>query len=70
MHCTSPTSVFAQISDSGDLRKADMLAMLDPAFKAFLDQEGPPGESLTNEGSILGSTDWGRIYSLLNDGQW
>ena len=40
MHCTSPTSVFAQISDSGDLRKADMLAMLDPAFRAFLDQEG------------------------------
>ncbi|MDQ6759201.1 MAG: polysaccharide deacetylase family protein [Acidobacteriota bacterium] len=39
MHCTSPTPVFAQISDSGDLRKADMLAMLDPAFKAFLQRE-------------------------------
>ena len=40
MHCTSPTAVFAQISDSGDLRKADMLAMLDPAFNAFLRKEG------------------------------
>ena len=39
MHCTSPTAVFAQISDSGDLRKADMLAMLDPAFNAFLRKE-------------------------------
>jgi hypothetical protein len=40
MHCTSPTEVFAHISDSGDLRKADMLAMLDPEFQAFLKSEG------------------------------
>jgi predicted glycoside hydrolase/deacetylase ChbG (UPF0249 family) len=40
MHCTSPTEVFAQISDSGDIRKADMLAMTDPEFAAFLKREG------------------------------
>ncbi len=40
MHCTSPTEVFAHISDSGDLRKADMLAMLDPEFQAYLKSEG------------------------------
>jgi predicted glycoside hydrolase/deacetylase ChbG (UPF0249 family) len=39
MHCTAPTEVFARISDSGDIRKADMLAMLDPEFAAFLAQE-------------------------------
>ena len=36
MHCTSPTEVFQHISDSGPLRKADMLAMIDPAFKQAL----------------------------------
>ncbi len=40
MHCTSPTEVFPHISDSGDLRKADMLAMVDPEFRKFLDREG------------------------------
>jgi hypothetical protein len=40
MHCTSPTEVFEKISDSGDIRRADMLAMLDPEFKAFLKKEG------------------------------
>ncbi len=40
MHCTSPTEVFAHISDSGDLRQADMLAMTDPDFQAFLKREG------------------------------
>jgi len=40
MHCTAPTETFAAISDSGDLRKSDMLAMLDPAFRKFLQQEG------------------------------
>lgn len=39
MHCTSPSEVFASISDSGRLRKADMLAMTDPAFKKFLQDE-------------------------------
>ena len=40
MHCTAPTEVFARISSSGDLRKADMLAMLDPALREFLAKEG------------------------------
>lgn len=40
MHCTSPTAIFDRISDSGDIRRADMLAMTDPEFRAFLDQEG------------------------------
>ena len=39
MHCTSPTEVFSRISDSGEIRRADMLAMLDPEFKAFLEKE-------------------------------
>ena len=36
MHCTAPAESFPRISDSGDIRKADMLAMLDPEFAAFL----------------------------------
>ena len=40
MHCTAPTEVFARISSSGDLRKADMLAMLDPELREFLSKEG------------------------------
>jgi predicted glycoside hydrolase/deacetylase ChbG (UPF0249 family) len=40
MHCTAPTEVFARISGSGTLRKADMLAMLDPRFQAFLKEQG------------------------------
>lgn len=36
MHCTNPSAVFQYISDSGPLRKADMLTMLDPAFKRAL----------------------------------
>mgnify|MGYP001605726799 FL=1 len=40
MHCTDPSPVFLKITDSGDLRKADMLAMLDPEFKKFLHDNG------------------------------
>lgn len=40
MHCTDPSPVFAEISGSGDKRKADMLAMLDPGFKKFLSDNG------------------------------
>lgn len=40
MHCTAPTEVFPYISDSGNLRKADMLAMLDPQFRKFLQENG------------------------------
>ncbi len=40
MHCTAPTPVFAHISASGPVRQGDMLAMLDPEFRRFLDREG------------------------------
>ncbi|MEJ7643554.1 MAG: polysaccharide deacetylase family protein [Chryseolinea sp.] len=40
MHCTAPSSTFGMISDSGTKRKGDMLAMIDPAFKKFLETEG------------------------------
>jgi hypothetical protein len=40
MHNTDPTPVFEHISDSGVLRKADMLAMIDPRFQEFLKKEG------------------------------
>jgi predicted glycoside hydrolase/deacetylase ChbG (UPF0249 family) len=39
MHCTAPSSTFEYISDSGKIRKGDLLAMTDPAFKQFLEQE-------------------------------
>jgi len=39
MHCTQPTEVFPRITDSGQIRKGDLLAMTDPAFKKFLEQE-------------------------------
>ncbi|GAB4026556.1 polysaccharide deacetylase family protein [Spirosoma koreense] len=40
MHCTDPTPAFSQISSSGQSRKGDMLAMMDPAAKAFIEKEG------------------------------
>ncbi|QJW88803.1 ChbG/HpnK family deacetylase [Spirosoma taeanense] len=40
MHCTAPTEVFSQISTSGPTRKGDMLAMMDPALRAFVENEG------------------------------
>lgn len=41
MHCTDATPAFTiHISDSGPLRRADMLAMLDPAFKKALKDQG------------------------------
>jgi hypothetical protein len=40
MHCTDPSEIFSEITDSGDKRKADMLAMLDPGFKKFLKDNG------------------------------
>jgi hypothetical protein len=40
MHCTAPSEIFANISNSGPTRKADMLAMLDPQFQAFLKEQG------------------------------
>ena len=40
MHCTAPTEVFPHISDSVYIRRADMLAMLDPRLQRFLKEEG------------------------------
>lgn len=40
MHCTQPSAIFKEISDSGPVRKGDLLAMLDPAFKKALKEEG------------------------------
>jgi len=40
MHCTQPTEVFTHITDSGHIRKGDLLAMTDPEFEKFLQKEG------------------------------
>jgi hypothetical protein len=40
MHCSDAGPHFAHISDSGPLRRGDMLAMLDPAFKKALKDKG------------------------------
>jgi predicted glycoside hydrolase/deacetylase ChbG (UPF0249 family) len=40
MHCTAPTEVFKHFSSSGDTRKGDLLAMIDPALKEAIQQEG------------------------------
>ena len=40
MHCTQPSPAFKYISDTGQKRKGDLLAMIDPRFKAFLKQQG------------------------------
>jgi hypothetical protein len=39
MHCTAPSEIFRYIASSGRIRKADMLAMMDPVFKKFLEEE-------------------------------
>jgi hypothetical protein len=40
MHCTATTEVFPHISGSGPTRRADLLAMMDPAFRLALKKEG------------------------------
>jgi predicted glycoside hydrolase/deacetylase ChbG (UPF0249 family) len=40
MHCTQPSAAFKYISDTGQKRKGDLLAMIDPRLKAFLKQQG------------------------------
>ncbi len=40
MHCTDPTEVFPIISGSTQTRKGDMLAMMDPKLKAYIEKEG------------------------------
>jgi len=39
MHCTAPSETFPFITDSDRIRKADLLAMTDPVFKKFLQDE-------------------------------
>lgn len=39
MHCTNPTEVFPYISDSGLTREGDLLAMLDPGLKQYIEKE-------------------------------
>lgn len=40
MHCTATTPVFPYISNSGPVRKGDLLAMINPVFKDALKKEG------------------------------
>ena len=40
MHCSATTEVFTHISDSGPLRRADMLAMLSPELRKFIADNG------------------------------
>ena len=40
MHCTAPTEVFPFISDSGTTRHGDLLAMMDPALRSYIQKEG------------------------------
>ena len=40
MHCTETSPHFDQISNSGPTRHGDLLAMLDPALKAYIQKEG------------------------------
>jgi hypothetical protein len=39
MHCTTPSEIFSDITDSGRIRKGDLLAMTDPEFKKFIEGE-------------------------------
>lgn len=39
MHCTDPSEIFRFISESGRIRKGDLLAMTDPKLKEFLQKE-------------------------------
>lgn len=39
MHCTAPTELFTHISDSGPVRKGDLLTMINPVFKQALQDE-------------------------------
>jgi predicted glycoside hydrolase/deacetylase ChbG (UPF0249 family) len=40
MHCSNVTPTFQFITNSGTIRKGDLLAMTDPVFKKFLQDEG------------------------------
>ncbi len=40
MHCTEPSDVFKHITPSGETRKGDLLAMLDPQLREYIEKEG------------------------------
>jgi len=40
MHCTMPSPNFKYISDTGNKRKGDLLAMMDPRLKEYLQKNG------------------------------
>lgn len=40
MHCTVPTEVFSHITDSGNIRRGDLLAMLSPDLKKYILDNG------------------------------
>lgn len=40
MHCTLPSETFKHISASGNTRKGDMLAMINPELKKFVEKQG------------------------------
>jgi len=40
MHCTMPSPNFKYISDTGNKRKGDLLAMMDPRLKDYLQKNG------------------------------
>ncbi|MGC4034985.1 MAG: polysaccharide deacetylase family protein [Chitinophagaceae bacterium] len=40
MHCTVPSEIFKHISGSGQTRKGDLLAMIDPELKKYVEREG------------------------------
>jgi hypothetical protein len=40
IHCSDAKDAFKNISDSGNTRRADLLAMLDPELKSFCEKEG------------------------------
>jgi hypothetical protein len=39
LHCTVPSDIFEDITTSGETRKGDLLAMLDPKLKAYIEKE-------------------------------
>ena len=40
VHCNDQNETFKYISSTGGTRYADMLAMMDPELKAFMESEG------------------------------
>jgi chitin disaccharide deacetylase len=40
MHCTDPSEIFPHISDSGVNREGDLLAMIDPELRKYIEKEG------------------------------